>query len=134
MDTVVGYIARSPEACWRVFTNAALLPAWVPGLRRARVIATDADGLPREIQFEFAASLIYSLVYSYDTVAREIRWEPRAGKRDAVRGFARFEPVESGTRLTYGLEPGDERNPTDRTRDLPGLIDAFARWMLDERG
>lgn len=116
------FIERSPDACWREFTNAALLAAWVPGLRRARVVATGDDGLAREVAFEFAASLTYSLVYSYEAAAREVRWEPRVGRRDAVSGRARFEPEDAGTRVYY---TADERADGDHD----ALLAAFQRWM-----
>lgn len=123
-------ISRPVEACWRVFTDPAALIAWVPGLREALVIETGPDGLPLEIQFEFGAALIYSLVYSYDPHARVVRWEPRPGERGAVRGFARFEPITSGTRFTYALEHDRDRKAAERALDHPRtLTAAFARWM-----
>lgn len=129
MQTVTGFIRKSPEACWQVLVDPTLLTGWVPGLRKARVVASYPTGLAREITFEFASSLVYSLVYTYDA-PREIRWTPGLGARDAVRGFARIEPHESGTRLTYGLEPGHARTPKDRATSSPDAIVAeFTAWM-----
>ncbi|MDB4960001.1 MAG: hypothetical protein JWO36_7570 [Myxococcales bacterium] len=134
MQTVVAFVSRTPEACWRVFTDPHLLSAWVPALRRARVITIGVDGLPTEIQFEFSESLTYSLTYTYDVAAREVRWEPRAGKRDAVRGFARFDAFDHGTRVTYGLEQGQGRTPMDKViGDLQALVGAFVRCMHRDR-
>ena len=96
LSSIVTYIARSPDVCWRALIDATVLPAWVPGLRRARVIEVDDHQRPREVLFEFSTSLTYSLVYSYDADAREMHWEPRIGKRDAVRGFARLERWKTG--------------------------------------
>jgi hypothetical protein len=102
----------------------------VPGLRRARVILVDDDGLPAEILFEFGASRTYTLVYTYDVGNREVRWQPRAGKRDAVAGFARFEAVDEGTSVTYGLEQGDGRSAVEKALgDQTALVEAFARWL-----
>jgi len=131
MRVVSASIRRSPEACWRVLVDPELLPHWVPGLRRATVVARGADGLPAEIHFEFSASLTYSLVYRYDLVAREVRFEPRLGKRDGVRGFARIEATEQGgAELHYGLEVGDGRSPADRALgDVEATVSAFAAWM-----
>jgi uncharacterized protein YndB with AHSA1/START domain len=134
MQTATAYVAIPPEKCWRMFVDPALLTAWVPGLRHARVIITGADGLPAEIQFRYASSHVYSLVYSYDAAAREVRWAPRAGKRDAVSGSVRFEPFDAGTRITYTLEHGDARSPAERAADdAQTLVKAFARWAGEAR-
>lgn len=109
-----------------------MLGAWVPGLRRAQVI-TKQRGMPEEVHFEFARSLSYTLVYSYDQDHLEVRWQPKLGKRDGVSGFARFEPCEGGTLVTYGIEHGPGR--TDRDRELGdsrSLVEAFARWIATQ--
>lgn len=128
MRSVVGFIARSPDRCWRAFTDAASLSAWVPGLRKVKVIAARPDGLAQEVLFDFAASLTYSLVYSYDLEARRVTWEPRIGRRDAIRGFACIEPWDGGSRLTYGIDAGDGRaaHELDEPRNI---VSAFAQWI-----
>ena len=129
METVTAIVQREPEECWRVFTDAASLPTWVPGLRRAQILTIDR-GMPSEIHFEFAGSLAYTLVYSYDRDHREVHWQPKLGKDEGVTGFVRFEPVEGGTRVTYGLEHGDGRGATERALgDAKPLIEAFAARM-----
>jgi hypothetical protein len=134
MNTVIAYVSRPPEVCWRVLADATTFTGWVPGLRRARVIASHPDGLPAEIQFEYSSSLTYSLIYTYDVAALEMRWEPRLGKRDGVRGFARVEAFGDGCRLTYGFEPGDGRSPADLALGaLDKLVAGFVRWMHEER-
>lgn len=130
MQIVDAVVSRPLEACWRVFTDPAALTAWVPGLREALVIDSGDDALPREIQFEFGAELIYSLLYTYDLDARVVHWEPRPGEHGAVRGFARFEDHDGDTRVTYALEHEAGRKAIDRAFDDPRiLVDAFARWM-----
>ncbi len=126
MQTVLAVVAREPEACWRAFTDASTFSAWIPGLRRARVIQVGADGLPVEILFEFGESRTYSLVYTYDLAQREVRWEPRANKRDAVAGFARFDAFDDGTRVTYGLA---NHSGATRLDELTELVAAFGAWM-----
>ena len=129
MPTASKLIARSPGACWKQFTDASRLLGWVPGLRRARVIASHPDGLPLEVAFEFAASRTYSLVYTYDREALVVSWSPRVGQRDAVSGSAGFAAEDGGTRVTYRADaPG--RTDAERAVDDPQvLLDAFAVWM-----
>ena len=130
LRSVETFIGRSPDQCWRALTDASLLAAWVPGLRRARVVEVETSGLAREVLFEFSTSLSYSLVYTYDAAALELRWEPRIGKRDAVRGFARFEACDSGTKMIYALEQGAGRNASDLAlADPETTLVAFARWV-----
>lgn len=130
MVTVRAVVPREPSACWRAFTDAAAFAAWVPGLRTARVIRVGADGLPTEILFEFGASRTYSLVYTYDVAAREVRWTAGSGKRDAVDGFARFEPLDDGTSVTYGLKQG---NGTSDEDNVQSVLAAFVSWMQTSR-
>ena len=133
MPTATLFVPRSPTDCWRHFTDAATLIGWVPGLRRARVVTTGADGLPLEVAFEFAASRTYSLVYRYDVAGRAVSWEPRVGLRDAVRGGARFDAEDGGTRVTYTTEDAG-RSEAERALDDPErLLAAFAAWMRGAR-
>lgn len=134
MPVVVVEIARTPDACWRAFTDARLFPEWMPALRRADVISTNDDGLPHEVHFEFSESLSYSLVYDYDLEAREVRWEPRVGKRDAVRGSARIEPHGDGSRMTYQIAQGKGRVAGDLVKgSAPAVVAAFVRWIEARR-
>jgi hypothetical protein len=127
---VTATIAASPERCWRTFTDPSLLKAWVPGLRRARVVRRDDDGRPLEISFEFGETLTYSLVYSYDAEARSMHWSPRAGKRDAVEGNVRFEPEGEGCLMTYELEPSGATLPRERsTADAERTVAAFVAFL-----
>jgi hypothetical protein len=144
MQTISVDVSRDVETCWRAFVDVTKLPSWVPGLRRAEIL-TRARGLPEEVHFEFAPSraatqpgaerasspaLAYTLVYSYDREERVVRWEPKLGKRAGVTGFVRFEPAGTSTRITYGLEHGDDRGPVERELgDLRRLADAFAAWV-----
>ncbi|MEZ4403884.1 MAG: SRPBCC family protein [Kofleriaceae bacterium] len=130
MTTAAVFIATAPEACWRAFADASQLLAWVPGLRRAQVVQVDADGLAREIQFEFSTSRTYSLVYRYDRAGLTVHWETRIGRRDGVSGHARFVAADDGTRFEYQLELGDGRSPAERLLGAPQRVaDAFAAWV-----
>lgn len=118
---------------WREFVAIETLPGWVPGLRKAQVIAKER-GLPSEVHFEFADSFTYTLVYRYDVEQRTIEWEPKLGRRDGVTGFARFLPVEGGTEVVYAIEQGAGRDPQTRTLDdAKTLLAAFSQWMQRAR-
>jgi hypothetical protein len=130
---VSAFVTRDPAACWKLFTDIALLGAWVPGLRRAQVLAKE-KGLPSEVHFEFASSLAYTLVYTYDPEVREVRWEPKLGRRDGVSGYARFEPAEGGTTVTYSLTQGEGRSAQERELANPQVaLDALRAWLEQPR-
>jgi hypothetical protein len=98
MQTVTAVVPRDPDACWQLFTDVTLLTSWVPGLEQAEII-TGSRAQPSEIHFVFG-SLAYTLVYAYDKPRREVRWEPKLGRREGVTGFVRFEPDAEGTRAS----------------------------------
>lgn len=132
MQLASALVARTVDACWRVFTDPALWIGLVPGLRSAHVLARTPDGLPLEIRFAYAGGVTYVLGYAYDLDARVVRWEPRGDAQGAVRGFARFEPTDAGTRLVYGLEhDGTRRSPEAEFDDPAVMADAFARLIED---
>ncbi len=129
-------IPRKPRACWLAFTQVETLCAWVPGLRSARIVSRTPDAMPSEIEFEFSESRAYTLAYTYDgtDTARIVRWYPRSNPTDAVRGWARFEACDGGTRLEYELIPGAARTDLERHLDnTDELLEAFARWMTESR-
>lgn len=132
VHSITAFVPRPRERCWQVFVDAAKLPLWVPGLKRAQVLALER-GLPSEIHFEFSSSRVYTLAYAYDLAEREVRWQPKLGKRDGVTGSVKFEVSGEGTQLTYSLEHGEGRSPSERELgDLQKLVDAFVAWMHDE--
>ena len=123
-------LARPADVCWAAFTDASQFAAWMPGLRHADVLSRHADGRAREVHCDFSTSLSYSLLYTYNDAAREVRWEPHQSPRDALRGFARFDARGAGSRLTYKIEQGANRRTGDLVRGgVHPVIDAFARWL-----
>jgi hypothetical protein len=133
VKTVTVVVPRDPQTCWRLFTDISLLGAWVPGLRRAQVLAKE-KGLPLEVHYEFAESRAYTLLYSYDVEQREVRWQAKLGRRDGVSGFARFEAQGDGTQLTYGLEHGEGRSAAERELgDLDTLVASLQAWLTAQR-
>ena len=134
MEIVAIDVQRPLDACWRALTTPATLVHWVPGLVRATLVEARADGLPREVMFEFAAGLQYSLLYTYDASEHVVRWEPREHDRGAVRGFAHLDATEDGCRLTDSLEHEPGRKAAERVLDDPELLVAsFARYMHEHR-
>jgi hypothetical protein len=134
MKIVNTVVSRPLEACWRVFVDPAKMTAWVPGLRHVTVVSSRPDGLPQEVYFEYAADLIYVLLYTYDLEAHVVRWEPKESQRGGVRGFARFATLDGGTELTYAMEHDGGRKAAERALDEPSmLVEAFARHMHEDR-
>lgn len=132
MHTATVLVQRDVETCWRAFTEVAKAPGWVPGLRRGEIL-TRARGLPEEVHFEFGLGHAYTLVYSYDKKAREIRWQPKLGARAGVTGYVRFVAAGAATEITYALEHGDARGLEDRELgDVGRLADAFAAFIHRE--
>jgi hypothetical protein len=130
LQQVTVFVPHEPRACWRLFTDVSLLGAWVPGLRRAQVIAKQR-GMPIEVHYEFATMLAYTLVYTYDADRLEVRWQPKIGKAEGVTGFARFDAAIGGTELTYGLEHGEGRSDSDRELGDPSkLVAALQAWLI----
>ena len=125
VQSVVAVVARDPETCFRAFIDASTFPAWIPGLRRAQVVQSDASGRATEIMFEFGASRTYSLAYSYDLARREVKWEPRSNKRDAVAGSATFEAADEGTRITYSNAPHAGEMSREELDDLLASFIAY---------
>ncbi len=121
------HLDHPPEHCLRTFLDVTLLPSWVPGLRRARVVTRDPTGRPSEVSFEFGDSLTYSLVYQYE--GHEVRWTPRVGRKDGIAGRASFEPDGDGCRFTYTLEPTTHPQ-RDRPREDPErIVTAFTQRL-----
>lgn len=129
MQSATVLVQRDVETCWRAFIEVTKAPGWVPGLSRAEII-TRARGLPEEVHFEFGQGHAYTLVYSYDKRAREIRWQPKLGARAGVTGYVRFAALDRVTEITYALEHGDARGPQHReVGDVTRLAESFAAFI-----
>jgi hypothetical protein len=123
-------IPRAAERCYAMFCNARLLTAWVPGLKRAKVVLADAEGRPAEVIFAFGESRSYSLKYHYQPEQLRVDWTQGMGRRDGVAGWAIFRAVGQGCELTYTLELGEGRLATDDLQGDPrAIVDAFGRFM-----
>jgi uncharacterized protein YndB with AHSA1/START domain len=123
-------IARPAERCYAMFCNARLLTAWVPGLKRAKVVLADAEGRPAEVLFAYGESRSYSLVYRYQPDQLRIDWSQGIGRRDGVSGWALFRPLGKGCELTYTLEIGEGRSAEDiALGDPKGIVESFAKFM-----
>lgn len=133
MDTVTAYIASDAATCFRAFTDARDLAAWVPGLRRADIL-TKARGLAEEVHFEFA-DFAYTLIYSYDVATHEVRWQPKLRASEGVNGFVRFDDAPGGgTQITYGLAHGEARSAAARELgNANALVAAFVSYVSERR-
>jgi hypothetical protein len=113
-----------PDA-WRAFCDLSRAHLWLPGVKKLRVVRTDAQGRPLEVLWEFGDSLSYALVYAYDDVHHQVRWVPSAGVQDGVSGAASFTATPAGCLFRYHLE-----SLRGRAVDHPEAVArAFAAWV-----
>jgi len=122
-------LPASPDVCFAAFCDLGSARLWVPGLKKVRVVRSDARGRALEATYEFSDSLTYSLVYAYDEANRLVRWVPSAGAMDAVSGYARFEPSEVGCRLQYSLDSVRGRAADHQAK----VAEAFAHFIAAGR-
>lgn len=115
----------SPAACFTEFIDLECARLWLPGLKKLRVVRTDAQGRPVEVSYEFGEVLSYALVYHYDDAALRVRWVPSAGLQDGVSGSASFDPAPAGCLFRYSLDSLRGRAPTHEA----DVAAAFCEWM-----
>lgn len=119
-------VLPAPAAtCFSEFIDLRTARLWLPGLKKARVVRSDAQGRPLEVSYEFGDVLSYALVYAYDDAQRRVRWVPSAGVRDAVSGWATFEDTPQGCRFVYHLESVRGRSPQHEQE----VAQAFVQWI-----
>ncbi len=123
-------LPASPRFCFDEFCDLRTARLWLPGLKKARVVRTDAGGRALEVSYEFGESLSYALVYAYDDAALKVRWVPSAGLRDGVSGSASFEATPEGTRFAYALDSLRGRAPTHEA----DVAQAFVGWIRSRPG
>lgn len=122
-------ISATPDQCFEAFCDLASARLWLPGLKKLRIVRSDARGRPLEVTYELGDDLTYALVYAYDDAKRHVRWVPSAGVRDGVSGFASFEAHEDGCRFRYSLD-----SVKGRTDQHPlAVAQAFKDWVTGAR-
>ena len=118
-------LPASPDTCFTEFTDLRCTRLWLPGLKKARVVRSDAQGRPIEVSYEFGDVLSYALVYHYDDATRRVRWVPSAGLQDGVSGSASFDLAANGCLFRYSLDSLRGRAPTHET----DVAEAFTAWI-----
>lgn len=118
-------IGAKPDECYRAFCDLQSARHWVPGLKKLRIVRTDAKGRALEVTYEIGDSLSYALVYAYDDAKRQVRWVPSAGALDGVSGWASFEAAEEGCRFRYSLDSLKGRAEHHPQR----VAQAFVEWI-----
>jgi hypothetical protein len=118
-------INATPAECYLAFCDLQSARLWVPGLKKLRIVRSDAKGRPLEVIYEYGDSLSYALVYAYDDRKRQVRWVPSAGVQDGVSGWAAFDAAEEGCRFRYSLE-----SVRGRAQQHPSEVaHAFVNWV-----
>lgn len=116
-DTTI--ISAPPERCFSVASDFETYPEWARDVKEATVCERDAEG--RAIKVEYRASALgrsthYTLAYDYADAPRRLSWTLVEGDiMRSIRGAYTFEPVPTGTRVTYDLA-------IDLVVPLPGFV------------
>lgn len=119
-------LSASPATCFSQFIDVGSARLWLPGLKKAKVVRSDARGRAAEVSYEFGESLSYALVYHYDEVQHRVRWVTSAGMQDGVSGSASFELAAEGCLFRYALESLRGRSPLHETEVGQAFV-AFVR-------
>jgi len=118
-------LPATPDTCFSEFIDLRTARLWLPGLKKARVVRSDAQGRPIEVSYEFGDVLSYALVYHYDDATHRVRWVPSAGLQDGVSGSASFDLAANGCLFRYSLDSLRGRAPTHET----DVAEAFSQWI-----
>ena len=118
-------LAISAADAFRAFTEVEQQRRWVPGLKKVKLVRSDANGRALEVFYEFGETLAYALVYAWDDVNLKARWVPSSGVRDGVSGSIWFEGREQGCVMHYQLEAITGR-PPEHEHDV---AIAFVAWL-----
>ena len=95
-------IEASPEECYAVLLDFAAYPAWSSVISAASVRETDADGIPRIVEFDLdmtIKTIHYVLDYT-GTPPALLEWKLVEGDVAGVEGCYRLERAGAKTRAT----------------------------------
>ena len=105
--TVSAPLRLDAERCYELFCDVDTIPKWLSVVRSTAVRKRDKQGRALDVAFLGSlqrASVGYSLRYSYDDEAREVRWHHGGGGVEQLAGSACFEPrADGGCILHYAL-------------------------------
>jgi ribosome-associated toxin RatA of RatAB toxin-antitoxin module len=97
-----------PEAVYSVVTDFLNYATWVSDLKDISVLEVDGEGRPLEVEFRagaFGRSTTYALRYDYSHAPEQLSWSQTHGDiTESLEGQYRFDPEDSGTKVTYDLE------------------------------
>ena len=113
------------DRAFEVFCDVQALPRWVPGMASVETLARHPNGRPSRVRFfaerEAGERVSYTLQYAYDLPGRRIMWSPPDAGAKGLRGFAHFEPIETGRcRMLYVIDAVD---------DADAALDAFESFL-----
>lgn len=122
------HIDAAPDRCYEVAADFERYPDWARDVKAVEVRRRDDEGRAVEVEFRAAAmgrSVTYVLAYDHSEAPRSFSWTLLDGGRliKALDGSYRFEPDDSGTRVTYDLS-------VDLALPLPGLVKRRAEGRI----
>jgi hypothetical protein len=118
----------SAAVAFQAFADVAQQRRWVPGVKKVKVVRSDARGRALEVFYEFGETLAYALVFHWDDGARKVRWVPSSGVLDGVSGSAWFEETAEGCVLHYHLEALKGRPEGHEA----AVVAAFVAWVQQQ--
>lgn len=98
------------EPAYETFVDVAALPRWVPAVTAASTKRHHPDGSAACVEFhgidDEGVARCYRLNYAYDRKNLRVAWRAEDDAADGLHGFATFEKLPRGCRMTYTIDYG----------------------------
>jgi hypothetical protein len=131
-------VACDASLAWQLLADPRLASEWVLGVADAEVLEVDERGRAHRVKFTgmpSAASLEYTMGYTYDENARRLQWSTVGDTERSLDGEAWIEELGGGRcRLHYALTARASRSLPSWARDTLAddtpakVVKAFQRF------
>jgi hypothetical protein len=121
------HVEADPARCFAVAVAFEEYPTWAEDVREATVLARDAEGRGKRVQYRAAAlgrTILYVLDYEFADAPSAFSWKLVKGEMlRALEGRYQFVPEGTGTRVGYDLR-------VDLAVPLPGVVKRRASALI----